>query len=92
MEVKSKRNVSRKNLVNTSRISRIILNAIENKCQHLDGLDIMKDSSYFDGKELLRRVPIVGKPGCSGAAENDNIHVCGEAAKDFAERVCLKIN
>ncbi len=92
MEVKSNRNVSRKNLANTSRISRIIFNAIENKCQHLDGLDIMKDSSYFDGKELLRRVPIEGKPGCSGAAENDNIHVCGEAAKDFAERVCLKIN
>ncbi len=92
MEVKSKRNVSRKNLANTTRISKNILQTIQEKCQHLDGLEIMKDSPFFDGKELLRRVLIQGRPGCGGAAENDNIHICGEAAKDLAEKVCQKLN
>ena len=88
MEVKTKRNVTRKNLSNTERIRDIIANNLLNKCQHIDGLEIMKTSSYYDGKELLRRVLIQGKAGCGGAAENDNIHICGEAAKDFAEKVC----
>jgi hypothetical protein len=88
MEVKTKRNVTRKNLSNTERIRDIIANNLLNKCQHIDGLEIMKTSSYFDGKELLRRVLIQGKAGCGGAAENDNIHICGEAAKDLAEKVC----
>jgi hypothetical protein len=88
MEVKTKRNVSRKNLPNTERIRDIIANTILNKCQHIDGLEIMRNSPYFDGKELLRRVLIQGKAGCGGAAENDNIHLCGEAAKDLAEKVC----
>jgi hypothetical protein len=88
MEVKIKRNVSRKYLLNTERIRDIISKTILNQCQHIDGLEIMKRSAYFDGKELLRRVLIQGKSGCAGAAENDNIHLCGEAAKDLADKVC----
>jgi len=92
IEVKTKRNVTRKNLPNTERIRNIISNTILNKCQHIDGLEVMKNSPYFDGKELLRRVLIQGKAGCGGAAENDNIHLCGEAAKDLAEKVCSILN
>jgi hypothetical protein len=38
------------------------------------------------------RVLIEGKAGCGGTAVNDNAHICGEAAKDFAQRVCELIN
>lgn len=92
MEVKDKRNVTRKNLSNTERIKNIISTTINDQCQHIDGLEIMKGSAYFDGKELLKRQIIEGKPGCGGAAQNDNIHICGEAAKDLAEKVCLIFN
>ena len=88
MEIKTKRNVSRKNLANTMRINQIIKNNLENKCQVIDGLELMKDSPYFDGKELLKRVQIEDRIGCAGAAMNDNIHLCGAAAEDMAKRTC----
>jgi hypothetical protein len=88
MQVATKRNVSRKYLANTQRINTAIKKAIGDRCQVLDGLEIMKTSPYFDGNELLKRVQIEGKVGCSGAATNDNIHICGMAAKDLAQRVC----
>jgi len=92
MEVKTKRNVTRKNITNTERIRDIIADTILNQCQHIDGLEIMKASAYFDGKERLRRVLIQGRAGCGGAAENDNIHLCGEVAKDLAQKVCSLLN
>jgi hypothetical protein len=92
MQVATKRNVSRKYLANTQRINAAIKKAIGDRCQVLDGLEIMKSSPYFDGKELLKRVQIEGKIGCAGAATNDNIHICGMAAKDLAQRVCDIVN
>ena len=92
MEVSTKRNVPLKDLKNIKRIAEVITKAIDSRCQILSGLDIMKDSPYFDGKELLKRVQVDGRSGCSGAAVNDNAHVCGAAAKDFAERICSLFN
>lgn len=92
MEVATKRNVPLKDLKNVSRITNIISKTIEGRCQLISGLELMKNSPYFDGKELLKRVLIEGKAGCGGAAVNDNAHICGEAAKDFAQRVCELIN
>jgi hypothetical protein len=92
MEIKTKRNVSRKNLLNTERITQAIRSGIQSRCQLIDGVEIMKSSSYFDGKELLKRVQVEGKIGCAGAASNDNIHICGEAAKDLALKICQTLN
>jgi hypothetical protein len=92
MQVATKRNVSKKYLANTQRINAAIKKAIADRCQVLDGLEIMKESPYFDGKELLKRIQVEGKTGCAGAATNDNIHICGMAAKDLAERVCDRIS
>ncbi len=92
MQIQTKRNVPRKNLANTKRIREALKKGLSDRCQFLDGLELMKTSSYFDGKELLKRVQIEGKPGCSGAAANDNIHVCGEAAKDLALKTCEILN
>ncbi len=92
MQVQTKRNVPRKNLANTQRIRDALRKGLNGRCQFLDGLELMKSSAFFDGKELLKRVLIEGKPGCSGAAGNDNIHICGEAAKDLALKVCDILN
>jgi hypothetical protein len=92
MQVATKRNVSKKYLANTQRINAAIKKAIADRCQVLDGLEIMKESPYFDGKELLKRIQVEGKSGCAGAATNDNIHICGMAAKDLAQRVCDRMS
>ncbi len=92
MQIQTKRNVPRKNLANTQRIATVIKKTLKDRCQHLDGLELMKDSAFYDGNELLKRILIEGKPGCSGAASNDNIHICGEAAKDLAQKVCRILN
>jgi hypothetical protein len=92
MQVATKRNVTRKYLANTQRINAAIKKAVGDRCQVLDGVEIMKESPFFDGKELLMRVQVEGKSGCSGAASNDNIHICGMAAKDLAQRVCDRLS
>lgn len=92
MQIVTKRNVPRKNLANTQRIINALKKGLNGHCHFLDGLEIMKDSEFFDGKELLKRVQVEGKPGCSGAAGNDNIHICGKAAQDFANKVCSILN
>lgn len=92
MEVTDKRNVPLKNLTNIKRILAIISKVINGRCQLINGLELMKDSPYFDGSELLKRVPVQNRTGCGGAAVNDNAHVCGEAARDFADRICQIIN
>ena len=92
MQIQTKRNVPRKNLANTLRIRDALKKGLNDRCNFIDGLEIMKDSAYFDGKELLKRVQIEGKTGCAGAASNDNIHICGEAAKDLALKMCKILN
>ena len=92
MAVASNRNVPTRNLQAVRKIHALIDNAIKGRCQVISGVELMKDSPLFDGKELLKRIPIAGKPGCSGAAENDNVHVCGEAAQDMAQRMCDRLN
>jgi hypothetical protein len=92
MQVGTRRNVSRKNLTNDKRIRDAIVKGVNGRCTVIDGLKLMKDSKYFDGKSKLKRVPIKGHGGCTGAARNDNIHYCGEAARDFAQRVCQILN
>lgn len=92
MAVATNRNVPRRNLQAVLRINDLISQAINDRCQILNGVELMKDSAYFDGKELLKRVMIEGLPGCGGAAVNDNVHVCGEAARDMAKKVCDYLN
>lgn len=92
MQVATQRNAPSRNLKNTIHVRDLMVNIIKNKCQHLDGIEMMKNSAFFDGKEYLKRIPIEGKPGCMGAAQNDNVHVCGEAAKDLAKKVCTILN
>jgi hypothetical protein len=91
MEVATKRNVTRKNYENTLRISNAIKKASEGRCTIIDGLEIMKNSPYYLSNKLLKRVHIPGNNDCAGAASNDNIHICGEAARDLAEKVCQKL-
>lgn len=92
MEVESNRNVPARNLKAVLKVNKLIREAIKERCQVLDGVELMKDSVYFDGKEFLKREPIPGMVGCGGAATNDNVHVCGFAAQDWADKICEKIN
>lgn len=91
MEVTSKRNVPGKNLKVTQEISAVAVEAIEGKCQHLSGLDLMINSSLLKG-EFLSRIQAPPAQDCFGAAANDNLHLCGEAAKELASRVCELIS
>ena len=54
----------------------------------INGVDLMRSSDLLLQTQLLKRVQSDAMSGCLGAAGNDNIHVCGEAARDLAERVC----
>lgn len=92
MQVKSNRNIPHRNLKNVLHLTSIIKNALGLSCTHISGVDLMKNSPYFDGVELLIRDIIPTDLGCGGAAENDNVHICGKAAKDFAQRLCSIIN
>jgi hypothetical protein len=88
MSVITRRNVPLKNLTATLRINQAIKKAVGDKCQIIDGTEVMKNSTYLLPSKLLKRVQSEGMNGCLGAAGNDNIHVCGEAAKDLAQNVC----
>lgn len=92
MEVATNRNVPLRDLKNVRRITQVISENLKGRCQLIDSVELMKDSYYFDGKELLKRIKIEGRSGCMGLAVNDNVHVCGAAAKDWAERVCAILN
>lgn len=91
LEVRDRRNVPGKNLANTQKVIAAIKEAVEGSCQVIDGLDLMKDSPYHQNNDLLKRVQRSDGAGCIGASANDNIHICGEAAFDFANRVCNKL-
>ncbi len=90
MEVSTRRNVPSKNLTNTRKVLAAIRAEVGDQCRIVDGLELMKESSLLRG-ETLSRVDVNGTSGCLGAAVNDNIHLCGEAAREFANRVCAEI-
>jgi hypothetical protein len=87
MEVSSKRNVPSKNLANTEKVLAAIRAETGDECRILDGLELMKGSRLLKG-ETLKRIAVEGTGGCFQAAANDNIHICGEAARELANRVC----
>jgi len=90
MAVASKRNVPSKNLENTVKVIKAIEAEAGSKCRILNGLELMKDSPLLKG-EVLDRVAVEGTSGCFGAAANDNIHYCGRAAEELAEKVCASL-
>jgi len=92
MEVKDRRNVPGRNLQNTQHVTNLIKQALDKNCQVISGLDIMKNSPYFDGNQLLIRQAVEGRTGCMGAAVNDNVHICGAAAQDYAQKLCDTLN
>lgn len=91
MEVREHRNVPGKNLANTQKVIENIKLVMKDQCQIIDGLELMKSSPYFKDN-LLKRIQRADGAGCIGASSNDNIHLCGEAAFDFANRVCEKLS
>lgn len=88
MDVTEKRNVPAKNLANTLKVIKAVKAAAGNDCRVIDSVELMGDSALLLQTQLLKRAQSEGMGGCLGAAGNDNIHVCGEAAKDLADRVC----
>ncbi|MBU6155183.1 MAG: hypothetical protein KGP28_12840 [Bdellovibrionales bacterium] len=90
MEVSTKRNVPAKNITNTRKVLAAIRAEVGEECRILDGLELMKSSPLLK-HETLRRVAVEGTNGCFQAAANDNIHLCGEAARELANRVCAEI-
>jgi len=90
MEVSTKRNVPSKNLANTKKVLDAVRSEVRDQCRILDGLDLMKNSSLLRG-EVLKRIAVEGTSGCFQAAANDNIHICGGAARELATHVCGEI-
>jgi hypothetical protein len=87
MAVASKRNVPSKNFENTLKVIRAIQSEAGTACKVLNGLELMKESPLLKG-EVLAREPVEGTSGCFGAAANDNIHYCGRAARELADKTC----
>ncbi len=89
MEVATRRNVELRDLKNVLRITAAIETAINDRCQIIKGVDLMKSSPYFnESTKLIKREPLAQSTDCSGPASNDNVHVCGKAAQDMARKVC----
>jgi hypothetical protein len=90
MEVAGTPRFSHKNLKNTMDVDFAIRQAVGDQCQVIDGLEVMKDSPLLvDSK--LKRVQSDGHTDCFGKSENDNIHYCGDAAKELADQVCERL-
>lgn len=87
MAVSTRRNVPAKNLQNTLKVRQAIERAAKDRCTLLDGTSLLAHSPWLE-HGLLKRVSIPGTVGCAGSAVNDNTHVCGEAARAWAEAVC----
>ncbi len=87
MAVASKRNIPSKNLENTLKVLRAVQTEVAARCRIINGLEIMKDSPLLKG-DILAREAVEGTSGCFGPAANDNIHYCGKAAQELAEKVC----
>jgi hypothetical protein len=91
MEVSSHRNVKGKTLENTNKVIAAMTKAAGDSCQVINGLDLIKASPYYLKANLVKRVAIPGDIGCTGAATDDNIHLCGEAARYLAQATCNKL-
>ncbi len=90
MAVATKRNVPSKDLENTIKVIKAIEAEAGTSCRILNGLDLMKESPLLKG-ETLSREGVEGTSGCFGGAANDNIHYCGKAAQELAEKTCRAI-
>jgi len=89
MQTTTRRSVAIKTLENTKRIIEGIKSAAAGKCRVIDGTEVMAQSEFFiPSQKILKRINVTGTGGCTGANQNDNIHVCGKAAQDYANRVC----
>lgn len=89
MAVQRRRNVAAKDLAATRKVRDAARSAVGTRCRFVDGLALMDASPHLDkAAGTLARAQSAGMSGCLGASGNDNVHVCGEAAKDLAGRVC----
>jgi hypothetical protein len=88
MEVESQRNMPGKNIENTKAVNAIIKTAVSDKCQFIDGLELMENSPYLLESKLFKRSQPQGQTDCFGKSANDNIHFCGDAAQELANKVC----
>jgi len=87
MDVPSNPRNPDKNYQNTLDIVIAIRAAVGDRCQVIDGLNLMKDSPLL--KDLkFKRVQSAGETDCFGNSENDNVHYCGDAARELANNVC----
>jgi hypothetical protein len=87
MQVPATPRFPHKTLKNTMDVDFAIRQAIGDQCQVIDGLDLMRNSLLLVDSRL-KRVQPEGQADCFGKSENDNIHYCGEAAKEMANKVC----
>ncbi len=92
MEVATQRNVPHRDLVALMKVTDIIRPLLKDKCQLVEGTTLMQDSALLNEKKHLRRVQVPGTNGCLGAAQNDNVHICGEAASEMAHKLCELVN
>jgi hypothetical protein len=89
MEVATRRNLPSRDLDAVTKITEIISRHLANRCQLVSGLDLMQKSNLLNPVNFtLKRIPIEGDIGCLGAAANDNVHICGLAAKELADKIC----
>ncbi len=94
MEVPSNPRNPDKNYQNTLDVDIAIRDAVGSECQVIDGLALMKNSPLLSDQASgfkLKRVQTDGESDCFGKSENDNVHYCGEAAREFATQVCEKL-
>lgn len=92
MEVATQRNIPHRDLEAVKRVTEIIRPLLQEKCQLVEGTILMQDSVLLNVKKYLRRVQVPGTNGCLGAAQNDNVHICGEAASEMAHKLCDLVN
>jgi hypothetical protein len=90
MEVAEKRNMPGKNYETTKTVIEYIKKSVANRCQVIDGLELMKDSPLLLENKLFKRQQSNGELDCFGDSANDNIHYCGDVAEELAEKVCGK--
>jgi hypothetical protein len=92
MSVATRRNVPYKHLANTLKVINAAKKAVGDRCKFIDGIELMKNSKYLLPTNVLKRVEVSGTFCSAGQTGNDNIHVCGEAAQEMAQKICQKLN
>lgn len=92
MEVATQRNIPHRDLVAVNKVTEFIRPLLKDQCQLLEGVALMQDSTLLTEKSVLKRVQVPGTSGCLGAAQNDNVHICGEAAAEMAHKICDLVN